>query len=162
MKKNQNYEINFATKTITVTKKFLQDASQMGTDAFTEMIKLQELGMPIAVQEIHRKPKVAKWTYERMESFLNNVDTSKYDWMADYEALKESVSHAEVWAWFKLNFVRVDKNGKRITPTLNKEHKILPFSQGNAPKGTKKHASEGDSQTPSSDTEDSTITAMRA
>ena len=124
MKKNQNYEINFATKTITVTKKFLQDASQIGTDAFDTMRQLQELNMPIAVQEIHRKPKVAKWTYARMERYLNNVEDSA-KWKADYDALKESVSHAEVWGWFKSNFIQVDKKGKRIAPKLNDDHKII-------------------------------------
>lgn len=124
MKKNQNYEINFATKTITVTKKFLEAASQMGTDAFAEMLQLQALNMPIAVQEIHRKPKIAKWSYERMERYLDNVQDSE-KWSADYKAMKESTSHAEVWGWFKDTFIQVDKKGKRIAPKLNEEHKII-------------------------------------
>ncbi len=124
MKKSQNYEINFATNTITVTKKFLQDASQMGSDAFNDMRKLQELNMPIAVQEIHRKPKIAKWTYKRMERYLKNVEDGE-KWIADYTALKESACHAEVWSWFKSNFIQVDKDGKRIAPKLNNNHKIV-------------------------------------
>ncbi len=124
MKKNQNYEINFATNTITVTKKFLQEASQMGTDAFTQMRQLQELDMPIAVQEIHRKPKIAKWSYARMERYLTNVEDST-DWTADYSALKVSASHAELWAWFKSNFIEVDDKGKRVAPKFNKDHKII-------------------------------------
>ncbi len=132
MKKNQNYDINFATKTIIVTKKFLQEASQMGTDAFTEMLQLQALNMPIAVQEIHRKPKVPKWSYERMERYLTNVEDSA-KWKADYDALKESVSHAELWGWFKNIFIQVDKNGKRIMPKLNENHKIIVMPKTNAP-----------------------------
>lgn len=124
MKKNQNYEINFATNTITVTRKFLQDASQMGTDAFETMRQLQELNMPIAVQEIHRKPKVAKWTFARMERYLLNVENSE-KWTADYTVLKQSASHAEVWSWFKSNFIQIDEKGKRIAPKLNDNHKII-------------------------------------
>ena len=131
MKKNAQYEINFATNTIIVTKRFLQDAGQMGTEAFTKMRQLQELKMPFAVQEIHRKPKIAKWTYARMERYLANVDTSKNDWIADYAALKESVSHAEVWAWFKSNFIQVDEKGKRIAPKLNESHKIIVMPKRN-------------------------------
>ena len=124
MKKNQNDEINFATNTITVTRKFLQDASQMGTDAFETMRQLQELNMPIAVQEIHRKPKVAKWTFARMERYLLNVENSE-KWTADYTVLKQSASHAEVWSWFKSNFIQIDEKGKRIAPKLNDNHKII-------------------------------------
>ena len=131
MKKNQNYDINFVTKTITVTRKFLQEASQMGTDAFTQMRQLQELNMPIAVQEIHRKPKIAKWTFARMERYLKNVQDSE-KWTADYTAMKESASHAEVWAWFKNTFIQVDKKGKRIAPKLNDNHKIIVMPKANA------------------------------
>ena len=130
MKKNQNYEINFATNTITITRKFLQEASQMGTDAFTQMRQLQELNMPIAVQEIHRKPKIAKWTFARMERYLKNVQDSE-KWTADYTAMKESASHAEVWAWFKSNFIQVDEKGKRIAPKLNDNHKIIVMPKHN-------------------------------
>ena len=132
MRKNQNYEINFATKTITVTKKFLQEASQMGTDAYDKMRQLQELNMPIAVQEIHRKPKVAKWTFARMERYLTNVENSE-KWIADYTTLKQSASHAEVWGWFKSNFIRVDEKGKRIAPKLNDNHKIIVMPKPDAP-----------------------------
>ena len=132
MKKSHEYEINFATNTITVTRKFLQEASQIGTDAFTKMRQLQELNMPIAVQEIHRKPKVAKWTFARMERYLLNVEDSE-KWTADYTALKQSASHAEVWGWFKSNFIRVDRKGNRIAPKLTSDHKImvLPKAENN-------------------------------
>ena len=124
MKKNQNYEVNFATKTVTVTRKFLQEASQMNTKAYETMLALQELNMPIVVQEIHRKPKIAKWTFVRMERYLLNVEDSE-KWTADYTALKQSASHAEVWSWFKSNFIRVDEKGKRIAPKLNSNHRIV-------------------------------------
>ena len=133
MKKNQNYEINFVTKTITVTKQFREDASQIGTDAFVQMQELLKLDMPIVEREIHRKPKVAKWTFARMERYLLNVEDSE-KWTADYTALKNSASHAEVWGWFRGNFIQVNSKGKRILPKLNENHqyivtpKITPIS----------------------------------
>ena len=130
MKKNQNYEVNFATNTITITRKFLQEASQMGTEAFDTMRQLQALNMPITVQEIHRKPKIAKWTFARMERYLLNVENSE-KWTADYTALKQSASHAEVWSWFKSNFIQVDEKGKRIAPKLNDDHRIVVMPKAN-------------------------------
>ena len=95
MKKNQNYEINFATNTIIVSKKFLAAASVMGTDAYKEMLKLRKLGMPIGVKEIHRgKAKEKKWTFTRMEHYLKNV-TESDKWMADYNTLKEATCHPD-------------------------------------------------------------------
>ena len=46
--------------------------------------------------------------------------------------MKESASHAEVWAWFKSNFIQVDKKGKRIAPKLNENHKIIVMPKANA------------------------------
>lgn len=151
MKKNQNYEINFATNTITVTRKFLQEASQMGTDAFTQMRQLQELNMPIAVQEIHRKPKIAKWSFERMERYLKNVQDSE-KWTADYTAMKESASHAEVWAWFKSNFIQVDEKGKRIAPKLNDNHKIIVMPKASVTPINKKATTNSTETEPNAET----------
>ena len=69
MKKNHEYEINFATKTITVTKQFREGASQIGTEAFKTMKELLALNMTIVEREIKRKPpKVKKWSYAEMRN----------------------------------------------------------------------------------------------
>lgn len=125
MKKNQNYEINFATKTITVTKKFLQEASQMGTSAFTQMLQLQDLGMTICVKEVNRtKPAEDKWSYKEMERYLEKVSDSD-KWMADYNTLKSATSHPVVWNWFKTTFPVRDSKGKRVVPKLDENHNII-------------------------------------
>ncbi len=90
MKKNNQYEINFAANTIVVTKRFLQAASQIGTTEFATMTQLRSLNMPITVREIHRtKSSKPRWNYKRMESFLRHVvDSERY--LADYRAMKDA------------------------------------------------------------------------
>ena len=123
MKKNREYEINFKSNTITVSKKLLDAATQMDTDAFGTMRRLQEMKMPIVVEAIQRKPKVPKWKYEKMEKYLDNVDNSD-EWKKKYYAMKETSTHGETWSWFRKNFIRVDSKGRRITPAFTKDHKF--------------------------------------
>lgn len=118
MKKNQNYEINFATKTIIVTKKFLRDASQMGTEAFQTMNDLLALNMPIVEREIHRKKTGPMWSFERMEFYLNHVENGEEYWKK-YEAIKGN-SRAMVWAWFKKTFPHYNK-----IPVLNENNEYM-------------------------------------
>ena len=80
MKKNADYEINFAANTITVTRKFLAAASNMDTkegSAYSQMQRLRELNMPIIVRTIHRTVKETRWPYDRMEAFLKQVENSE-------------------------------------------------------------------------------------
>ena len=134
MKKSAPYEINFVTKTITVTKQFREEASQMGTNAFDKMKNLLELNMTIVEREIKRKsPKVRKWSYAEMGNYLAQVEDSE-KWLADFEILKKAVAYGVVWSWFKSNFNPTDAKGKRITPTMNANHKIVVMPNANAPK----------------------------
>jgi hypothetical protein len=40
-KQKNGYQINFVTNTVTVTRKFLEDASLIGTNAFNIMLQLR-------------------------------------------------------------------------------------------------------------------------
>ena len=132
MKKNHDYEINFVTKTITVTKQFRERASQMNTEEFKTMQGLLALNMTIVEREIKRKPpKVPKWSYKEMGDYLAQVEDSE-KWLADFEALKKAVRHGVVWSWFKSNFNPVDAKGKRITPKL-RNHKIIVMPKPDVP-----------------------------
>ena len=132
MKKSHAYEINFVTNTITVTKQFREEASQIGTTAFETMRNLLALNMTIVEREIKRKsPKVPKWSYAEMRNYLEQVENSE-SWLADFEALKKAVVHGVVWSWFKNNFNPVDAKGKRVTPTMNANHKIVVMPSANA------------------------------
>ena len=123
MKKNRDYEINFATNSIIVSKRLLDGATQMNTDAFNTMCQLQEMNMPIAVETIHRKPKYPKWKYEKMEKYLDKVENAD-EWKKKYYSMKETSSHGETWSWFKKTFIRFDKKGRRIIPAFTKDHKF--------------------------------------
>ena len=132
MKKNHEYEINFVTNTITVTKQFREEASQIGTEAFKTMKDLLSLNMTIVEREIKRKPaKVPKWSYAEMRKYLSQVEDSE-KWLADFDALTKAVAHGVVWSWFKSNFNPVDKKGKRITPKMNADHKIVVMPTSDA------------------------------
>ena len=132
MKKNHDYEINFVAKTITVTKQFRENASQLNTEAFKTMQDLLALNMTIVEREIKRKsPKVPKWSFAEMRNYLGQVENSE-SWLADFEALKKAVKHGVVWSWFKSNFNPVDEKGKRITPKL-RNHKIIVMPNPDAP-----------------------------
>ena len=134
MKKNQNYEINAVTKTIIVTKKFREEASQLNTEAFKTMQELLALNMTIVEREIKRKsPTVPKWSYKEMRNYLEQVENSE-SWLADFEALKKAVAHGVVWSWFKSNFHPVDEKGKRIMPKMNANHKIIVMPSADARK----------------------------
>lgn len=118
MKKNANYEINFANNTITVTKRFLAAANEMGTDAYQTMMQLRALGMTICAKEVHRGPcRESRYSYKRMERFLANVEDQNY--FADYKVRKETTSYMAVWSWFKKNFPNYQN------PELNDNHKII-------------------------------------
>ena len=100
MKKNNQYEINFASNTITVTKAFLQAASQMDTPEFATMTQLRALNMPITVREIHRVPKERRWSSKRMETY----------------------GYMGTWSWFKKTFAnyktaKLNENYQYITMT---------------------------------------------
>lgn len=118
MRKNANYEINFANNTITVTKRFLAAASEMGSEAYQTLMQLRALGMTICAKEVHRGPcKENRYSCKRMERFLENVEDPKY--LAEYKVLKETTSYMAVWSWFKKNFPNYQH------PELNDKQKIM-------------------------------------
>lgn len=93
MKKNQKYEINFATSTIIVTKAFLQAASQTEAPEFNTMMKLRSLNMPIAVREIRRESE-HRWSYARMKNFIECVENSE-NYLAEYSTVKKAQGYPD-------------------------------------------------------------------
>lgn len=119
MKKNANYEINFATNTITVTKMFREAASIIGTPEFTIMKELRALNMTITERIIKRTSREDRWTFARMAAYIRNVDDADR-YMADFNALRDAVSYMKVWAWFKVTFPNYAK-----TPEMDENHRIV-------------------------------------
>lgn len=118
MKKNQQYEINFASNTIIVTRAFLQAASQTDTPEFNQMMKLRALNMPITVREVRRKSE-HRWSYEQMENYIDCVENSE-KYYADYLAVRKAQKYLTTWSWFKKTFPNYTG-----LPELNDEHRII-------------------------------------
>ena len=122
MKKNNQYEINFASNTIIVTKAFLEKASQMDTPEYATMTQLRALNMPISVREIHRKTREARWNCQRMEIFIKHtVDSERH--MKDYETMLETYGYMKTWGWFKNTFANYK------TAKLNEKHQYITMTK---------------------------------
>ena len=84
MKKNQNYFINHITNTVTVTKKFFNDAALIENKTeFELMEKFKSMGLKIEVEQ--RKPRESKATakelkrhitYKMMEGYISHTENA--------------------------------------------------------------------------------------
>lgn len=108
MKKNAAYEINYISNTITVTHKFLEEASVLGVAADT-MNTLRAMGMPIEVRaKREQKNGLPRLNYAKMEKYILCVaDSTLY--LAEFQAVKAAAlgsknPYAFVWKWFKKKF----------------------------------------------------------
>ena len=85
----KNYEIDFANKTITLTKKFAAAASKVGTPEFDEMVALRAAYPDFKFEYKEFKTASSKVTYEgltiyKMEAFITlKKDSNK---VADFKA----------------------------------------------------------------------------
>ena len=113
----KNYEINFATNTITITQKFAKEASQIGTEAFKTMMELRQLGMTIITKTPVQKKKNSNLTYAKMERYISLLeDAEKYQ--AEFkavcaESLAMKVPYVYVQNWFKKTFPSYGKQPER-------------------------------------------------
>lgn len=122
MKKNNQYEINFATNTIIVTKAFLEKASQLDAPEFVTMTQLRALNMPITVREIHRVPKERRWSEKQMETFIRNVVDSEH-YMKEYKKTMETYGYMKTWSWFKKTFANYK------TAKLNEKYQYITMTK---------------------------------
>ena len=103
----KNYTINYSENTITITKKFMDNAGIIGSAAFNEMKVLREMGMAIIVRET--KPRNSnKITYAQMLQYINCVEKRSF-YMSRFEAVREEakskkVPYIRVLEWFNESF----------------------------------------------------------
>ena len=112
MKRTHCYEVNHLMKTVVVTRRFLEEASQMGTPATDLMEQFIEKGFTVTVY--HKAPrKAAKpengklplLTYRMMEAYIDMLDVFK----SVKEAAKSRSDRARyVNAWFRNEFPNYD------------------------------------------------------
>ena len=104
----KNYRIDFAANTVTVTKKFLEEAeSNITSTAFRDMKALRAMGLTIVVKEAKRaKSKLI--SYEQMVHYISCVENSEF-YMARFAAAKNEAAskneqYSRVLKWFKETF----------------------------------------------------------
>lgn len=105
--RNHGYKIDYSTNTITVTKKFMEDAGIISTPAFNTMKELRQMGMTIAVKETTPR-KNNKITYAQMIKYISCVENSTL-YMAQFDAIREEAKsknnhYNRVLEWFKDTF----------------------------------------------------------
>ena len=73
MTKNNNYSIDFINSKVIVTKKFVKEASTLGTESFKEMMELKTTfpTFTFEVKEIEKKENKNKNSTTTIKNFLN-------------------------------------------------------------------------------------------
>ena len=121
----KNYEINFATNTITITQKFAKEASQIGTEAFKTMMELRQLGMTIITKAPVQKKKNSNLTYAKMERYISLLEDEAFSsmpweersWqMSDLYGIDVSDRTLRNWAsyLFRGEFLMKDKENRTV------------------------------------------------
>ena len=126
MKKSQSYSINFATNTITVTKAFLEGASQMGTKDYNTMMELRSLNMRIVPEVVRHPNRKASWTFAKMERYVDKFGNAETK--AKYAEMKASNPYPTVWSWFVRTFPEYRKGRKtdsKVIPMPTMAHDAL-------------------------------------
>ena len=91
MKRNHTYEINLINKTVVVSKKFMENATQYGSKEFKLLDNFQKMGLRIINQ--NRTKKAAKpeeeklLTYKMMRDYLAMLDDAD-DMLAMFDTLR--------------------------------------------------------------------------
>lgn len=104
-------KINFASKTIEITKTFADKASHFGSEEYhalrTATCDLPDFEVAIKVTAKPRRTYMKGLSYEFMESFiaLNDEDGSI---MQDFQCLRQGCSYAEIKRWFFAKFPEVN------------------------------------------------------
>ena len=118
MKKSIAYVIDFATNTVTVTKKFAEAASQIGTPEFHTMMQLREMNLTI-VTKAPAKRKNTQLTYKKMQKYISCLeDAEKYQEEFNViceEAKAQPSAYHYVASWFSKTFPNYGKLPERNT-----------------------------------------------
>lgn len=119
----RNYEIDYSTSIITVTKKFMKDAGTIGSPAYKEMEMLRKMKMSIVVKETKRRSKTSI-TYQQMIQYISCVEDSTF-YMNRFNAVRHEAAsknnrYQRVKAWFLETFPHFfDK------PVFNQDNHII-------------------------------------
>ena len=109
MKQNRGYEIDFVEGKIIVMKRFLKDASVIGSTAYTELTQVRKdyADFTIEIRQIAKKENkqtYGKLTYDFMRDYILTKEDSKVV-LAEYENIRklakfQNAQYVFVKNWF--------------------------------------------------------------
>ena len=119
------YEINWNTNTVTMTKKFAEEANQYGTDAYKMLMDVRSNGFKVVVRKDKpRKSCPTRITFKKMETILSCMsgpDERLAELHAVMDAGKGQKNQYEyVRKWFLANYPNFD-----AIPDLDSENHIV-------------------------------------
>lgn len=122
----KGYKIDFAKGTVTVTKKFMEDAGVIKSAAFEEMKELRKLGFAIVERDIHPR-KRNNITYAQMIQYISLVENSEKH-MARFNAIRTEANskndrYNRVLKWFLKTFPNF-----YAMPVFNAKNEIIVTS----------------------------------
>lgn len=105
----KGYVIDWTAKTVTVTKKFMEEAGVIGTTAFEQRRILAEMGLVFQIREVKAR-RNGKITYKQMMEYITRVEDSAH-YLALFEAVRGEAKsknnpYNRVLDWFKATFPR--------------------------------------------------------
>lgn len=96
-------KINFASKTIEVTKTFANKASRFGSEEYrtlrTAIHDLPDFTVVIKAAPVRRRTSMSGLTYETMEAYITTVDEDG-SLMNDFQTLRHGCNYGVVKKWF--------------------------------------------------------------
>ena len=90
MKQNIGYEIDYIESKIIVSKKFLKEASNVTTTAYSELVKIRKDYPEFTIEPRQIAKRENKMTYGKLT----------YDFMRDYMAKFQNAQYVFVKKWF--------------------------------------------------------------
>ena len=119
----KGYVIDYTTKTVTVTKKFMEEAGIIGTKAFEERKVLDEMGLVFQIREV-KAHKSNKNTYKQMMEYITRVENSAH-YLTLFEAVRGEAKsknnpYLRVLEWFNKTFPRFYE-----MPEFNSNNEII-------------------------------------
>lgn len=117
MKRGHTYEINHSQKVVTVTRKFMENATQLYSKECKLLIQFEKMGLRVVQQKRTVKPRTEDskprlLSYQMMADYIAMLDDAE-DMSAIFETEREAVKSCpnrlkKVNEWFRKEFPNYD------------------------------------------------------
>lgn len=129
MKRTHSYEINHAKKMVTVTRKFLEEATQYNSKEFKLMMQFERMGLSVVQHKRTVNPRTENskprlLTYQMMKDYIIMLDDAE-TMKGEFDTLCSSVKSCpdrlkKVNTWFRKTFPNYD-----AVPEFDEEYRIV-------------------------------------